>query len=76
MTRYRVGFDGFWQEDFDTEEDAVEWAKAVAEPKRIVYVAQVGPASVATGSSLSSPALSSAKGRKRWRKYRGNFAPW
>jgi hypothetical protein len=39
VARYRVGFDGHWREDFDAEEEAVEWAEEVAEPKRIVYVA-------------------------------------
>ena len=38
MTSYRVGFDGKWQEHFDEQADAVEWAKEVAETGRVVYV--------------------------------------
>ena len=38
--RYRVAFDGRWQERFEEEADAVEWAQEVAETGRTVYVAQ------------------------------------
>jgi hypothetical protein len=38
MPRYEVGFDGSWQEVFDDREDAIAWAKEVAETGRTVDV--------------------------------------
>lgn len=38
MTAFIVGFDGKWQEKFDDEEEAVEWAREVAETGRTVEV--------------------------------------
>jgi hypothetical protein len=38
VASYRVAFDGKWQERFDDEADALEWAKAVGETGRMVYV--------------------------------------
>jgi uncharacterized membrane protein YgcG len=40
MARWHVGFDGRWQESFHDREDAVEWAREVAETGRTVDVAQ------------------------------------
>ncbi len=38
MAIYLVGFDGKWQEEFDTEAEAVAWAHEVAETGRVVEV--------------------------------------
>ncbi len=40
MARYQVGFDGKWQEAFDDEATATEWAKTVGDTGRLVYVAR------------------------------------
>jgi hypothetical protein len=40
MAKYEVGFDGRWQEAFDDREDAIDWAREVAETGRIVDVVQ------------------------------------
>jgi hypothetical protein len=40
MAKWHVGFDGRWQESFHDFEDAVEWAREVAETGRTVDVAQ------------------------------------
>jgi hypothetical protein len=40
MAKYRVGFDGKWQEDFDIEGDALGWAREVSETGRLVWVLQ------------------------------------
>ncbi len=40
MTSFIVGFDGKWQEKFDFEDDAVEWAREVAATGRTVEVAR------------------------------------
>jgi hypothetical protein len=40
MAKYEVGFDGRWQESFNSRNEAVQWAKEVAETGRIVDVAQ------------------------------------
>jgi hypothetical protein len=42
MATYRVAFDGKWQERFDDREEALEWAREVAETGRIVHVARSG----------------------------------
>jgi hypothetical protein len=43
MATYRVGFDGRWQGDFNTEQAAREWAEAVAaQDRRFVYVVREG----------------------------------
>lgn len=39
MARYEVGFDGRWQEVFSDRNEAIEWAKEVAEIGRVVDVA-------------------------------------
>jgi hypothetical protein len=36
--RYRVGFDGKWQERFESEVEASEWAEEVARTGRLVWV--------------------------------------
>ena len=38
MPRYRVAFDGEWQETFDFEDEAMEWAREVGETGRLVWV--------------------------------------
>ena len=38
MATFAVGFDGEWQEEFDSEEVALEWAEAVADTGRTVFV--------------------------------------
>lgn len=38
MAWFEVGFDGRWQEKFDTLEEATEWAKEVAATGRVVDV--------------------------------------
>jgi hypothetical protein len=40
VTTYRVGFDGRWQDTFDYEDEAVEWAKEVADADRVVFVVE------------------------------------
>jgi len=40
MAKYEVGFDGRWQEAFDDREEAIDWAREVAETGRIVDVVQ------------------------------------
>jgi hypothetical protein len=40
MARFRVAFDGEWQEDFDTLADAVEWAKDVSTTGRTTWVVE------------------------------------
>ena len=66
MARYRVAFDGHWQEEFDYEEDAMEWAEEVAEPTRVVYVVRAGRLRRHRLLAVF-PTLSSAEGRRRWR---------
>jgi hypothetical protein len=39
MAKYQVGFDGDWQETFDDRDEAMRWAKEVAEAGRVVDVA-------------------------------------
>lgn len=38
MAKYEVGFDGQWQETFKDREQAIEWAREVAETGRVVDV--------------------------------------
>lgn len=40
MAKWHVSFDGRWQESFRDRDDAIEWAKEVAETGRTVDVAQ------------------------------------
>ena len=40
MSRFRVAFDGEWQEDFDTLDEAVEWAQEVSQTGRLTFVAK------------------------------------
>lgn len=40
MARWHVAFDGKWQESFHDRNEAIEWAKEVAETGRTVDVAQ------------------------------------
>lgn len=40
MGKWHVGFDGRWQESFHDFDDAIEWAREVAETGRTVDVAQ------------------------------------
>jgi hypothetical protein len=40
MKRYKVGFDGSWQETFESRDEAIEWAKEIADTGRIVDVVQ------------------------------------
>jgi hypothetical protein len=40
MGRWYVGFDCRWQESFDDRDEAIEWAKEVAETGRTVDVAK------------------------------------
>jgi hypothetical protein len=42
VPQYRVCFEGRWQADFDELEDAVEWAREVADTGRLVHVAKSG----------------------------------
>jgi hypothetical protein len=39
MAKYQVGFDGDWQETFGDRDEALQWAKEVAETGRVVDVA-------------------------------------
>lgn len=38
MAKYKVGFDGDWQEAFDNYDEAIQWAKEVADTGRVVDV--------------------------------------
>lgn len=38
MAKYEVGFDGRWQETFDSRHQAIQWAREVAETGRVVDV--------------------------------------
>jgi hypothetical protein len=38
MAKYEVGFDGRWQETFDTFGEAIQWAQEVAKTGRTVDV--------------------------------------
>jgi len=38
MAKYEVGFDGRWQDAFDAEDEAIQWAREVAETGRVVDV--------------------------------------
>jgi hypothetical protein len=38
MAKYEVGFDGHWQETFDGRDQAIQWAREVAETGRVVDV--------------------------------------
>ena len=38
MTKFEVGFDGEWQEEFDDLDEAIQWAREVAETGRTVDV--------------------------------------
>jgi hypothetical protein len=38
MAKYEVGFDGCWQETFDDRDQAIQWAREVAETGRVVDV--------------------------------------
>jgi hypothetical protein len=38
MAKYEVGFDGGWQEEFNDRDEAIQWAKEVAETGRVVDV--------------------------------------
>ena len=40
MARFRVCFDGEWQGEFDAGEDALEWARAVANTGRMTWVVE------------------------------------
>jgi len=40
MSTFRVGFDGHWQEDFDSFDEAVEWAQQVSSTGRIASVVE------------------------------------
>ena len=66
MARYRVGFDGEWQGDFETEADAVEWGSGVGETGRTVYVVRY--AGLSRKLVAVFPVSEEAKARKRWRR--------
>lgn len=38
MAKYEVGFDGSWHETFNDREQAIQWARKVAETGRVVDV--------------------------------------
>jgi hypothetical protein len=38
MAKYEVGFDGSWQETFSDRDEALQWAKEVADTGRVVDV--------------------------------------
>lgn len=38
MARYEVGFDGRWQDTFEDRNQAIQWAREVAETGRVVDV--------------------------------------
>lgn len=40
VTKFRVAFDGEWQEDFDTLSDAAEWAQQVSGTGRTTWVVE------------------------------------
>ena len=40
MSRFRVAFDGEWQENFDTLGEAVEWAQEVSATGRTTWVVE------------------------------------
>jgi len=42
MSRYRVAFDGKWQDSFRDRAEALEWARAVGDTGRLVYVVRSG----------------------------------
>ena len=40
MSKFRVAFDGRWQEDFEDLQDALEWAQEVSETGRVAWVVE------------------------------------
>jgi hypothetical protein len=43
MAKYEVGFDGRWQERFDDRDEAIQWAREIAETGRVVDVVRKRP---------------------------------
>ncbi|HXR30657.1 MAG TPA: hypothetical protein VN752_05915 [Solirubrobacterales bacterium] len=71
MATFIVGFDGKWQERFDDEEEAVDWAREVAATGRTVEVVRrrFGFCKFITGF----PETNQAELRARWRRPVGLF---
>ena len=62
---YRVAFDSRWQGDFEDREDALDWAREVADTGRLVHVAMrrtLAPKLVAV-----FPESQAKEGERLWR---------
>jgi hypothetical protein len=66
MATYRVAFDGEWQEDFDYLDDAVPWAREVADTGRLVHVVKKGLLRYTLVAVF--PEDKGEIGEKRWRR--------
>jgi hypothetical protein len=71
MPTYRVAFDGAWQGRFAALAEAIEWADAVAETDRIVFVAK-GPFRRLVATLPESRA---EEGRRLWDARGGPLRP-
>ena len=71
MSRYKICFDGKWQEQFETATEAEQWAKEVADTGRMVYVAR---SRLFRSPELISvfPEEGASEGRRLWKQR----APW
>jgi hypothetical protein len=67
MPRYKVGFDGAWQEAFDDEAEAVEWAEELADTGRVVFVVRRS----GLRTTLVAVRPDTPENRKRWQPGRG-----
>ena len=75
MATYRVAFDGKWQERFHDRDEALQWAREVADTGRLVYVAERGRFFPRLAAVF--PESKAEAGRSLWH-YRDNpifFAP-
>jgi hypothetical protein len=64
--KFRVAFDGHWQEEFDTLADAVEWAQEVSQTGRTTWVVERRPFSLRFQAAFPMEHADEAK--KEWKR--------
>jgi hypothetical protein len=67
MSRFRVSFDGQWQEDFDTLDEAEEWAQEVSSTGRMAWVVERRPFFLVRLRRVF-PEDRELEGKKAWRR--------
>jgi hypothetical protein len=69
MARFRVAFDGRWQEDFDTLPEAEEWAQEVSATGRTTYV--IEHRRLSNHFRLAFPEERADEAKRAWKRENG-----